>query len=97
MLYTITISCVFARDVKLKQRRAFRNAAVDEPAVEDGTRKRRKKKTLSVLDVTRTDIEEALVDLQIKTNVCVYQCETDEDLAMKIAVFTKAIAEKPYK
>ena len=85
------------RNVKLKQQRAFRSAAVGEPAVEDGTRKRRKKKTQPVLDVTRTDMEEALVDLQIKTNVCVYQCETDEDVALKIVVFTKAVAEKPYK
>ena len=88
---------IFFRDVTLKQKRAFRNAAVGEPAVEDGTRKRRKKKIQAVLDVTRTDIEEALVDLQIKTDVCVYQCETDEDVALKIAVFTKAVAERPYK
>lgn len=47
--------------------------------------------------MTTTDMEEALVDLQIRTNVCVYQCETDEDLALKIAVFTKAVAERPYK
>lgn len=87
----------YMRDVTLKQKRAFRNAAVGEPAVEDGTRKRRKKKIQAVLDVTRTDIEEALVDLQIKTDVCVYQCETDEDVALKIAVFTKAVAERPYK
>ncbi|XP_028413127.1 crossover junction endonuclease EME1-like [Dendronephthya gigantea] len=87
----------YMRNVKLKGQRAFRKAAVGEPAVEDGTRKRRKKKVEPVLDVTRTDIEEALVDLQIKTNVCVYHCETDEDLAMKIAVFTKAVAEKPFK
>ena len=85
------------RNVKLKGQRAFRTAAVGEPAVEDGTRKRRKKKVQPVLDVTRTDIEEALVDLQIKTNVCVYHCETDEDIALKIAVFTKAVAEKPFK
>ena len=85
------------RNVKLKHQRAFRNAAVGEPAVEDGARKRRKKKTQPVLDVTRTDIEEALVDLQIRTNVCVYQCEAEEDVALKIAVFTKAVAEKPYK
>ncbi len=88
---------MFFRDVKLKHQRAFRNKAVSEPAVEDGTRKRQRKKTLAVLDVTKTDIEEALVDLQIKTNVCVHQCETDEDVALKIAVFTKAVAEKPYK
>lgn len=47
--------------------------------------------------MTRTDIEEALVDLQIKTNICVYPCETDEDIAAKVVAFTKAVAEKPYK
>lgn len=47
--------------------------------------------------MTRTDIEEALVDLQIKTGVCVHPCETEEDIAVKIASFTKAVAEKPYK
>ena len=88
--------CLF-RNVKLKQQRAFRNAASGEPAVEDGARKRRRKKTQPVLDVTRTDIEEALVDMQIKCNVCVYHCETYEDVALKVAVFTKAVAEKPYK
>ena len=85
------------RNVKTKQQRAFRDAATGSSEDSDNNRKRKKKKINPTLNVTRTDIEEALVDLQIRTNVCVYPCETDEDVGTKIALFTKAVAERPYK
>ncbi|XP_046854595.1 crossover junction endonuclease EME1-like isoform X2 [Xenia sp. Carnegie-2017] len=87
----------YLRNVKLKKQRSFRVMATGEAPVDDGKKKRRRKKVDDVFKVSTTDIEEALIELQIKTNICVYHCENNDDLAMKIAVFTRAVAEKPYK
>lgn len=87
----------YLRSLKNKRQRALRNAALGTSEANVGNRKRRRKQITPTAYVTRTDIEEALVDLQIKTGVCVHPCETEEDIAVKIASFTKAVAEKPYK
>ena len=48
--------------------------------------------------VSRVDVEEALVDLQIKKPKCrVRMCETEEEFGDLLAMFTKAVAEAPYK
>ena len=48
--------------------------------------------------VSRVDVEEALVDLQIKQPRCrVRMCETEEELFELLTMFTKAVAEAPFK
>lgn len=48
--------------------------------------------------VSRVDVEEALVDLQIKQHKCrVRICETDEEFVELLTMFTKAVAEAPFK
>lgn len=48
--------------------------------------------------VSRVDVEEALVDLQIKQPDCrIRMCETEEEFADLLAMLTKAVAEAPFK
>lgn len=48
--------------------------------------------------MSRVDVEEALVDLQLRHPNCrVRMCETEEEFADMLAMFTKAVAEAPFK
>ena len=48
--------------------------------------------------VSRVDVEEALVDLQLRQPNCrVRMCETEEEFAELLTMFTKAVAEAPFK
>lgn len=94
---------LFWRDVKLAEKRQFRNAVLGSGSsdTENPSGKRRKKSNKesgpSVM-VSRVDVEEALVDLQIKKPKCrVRMCETEEEFAALLTMFTKAVAEAPYK
>ncbi|XP_064323360.1 crossover junction endonuclease EME1 [Phalacrocorax carbo] len=60
--------------------------------------KRRKKNTKdSGLKITRMDVEEALVDLQLDKQVQVSFFESCEELGEFATMFTKAVAEAPFK
>lgn len=91
------------RDVKLTEKRQFRSAVLGSSSsdTENLSGKRRTKSNKesgpSVM-VSRVDIEEALVALQIKKPKCrVRTCETEEEFADLLTMFTKAVAEAPYK
>lgn len=48
--------------------------------------------------VSRVDVEEALVDLQLRQPNCrVRMCETEEEFVELLAMFTKAVGEAPFK
>ena len=47
--------------------------------------------------ISRVEMEEILLALQLRSNCVVHFCETSEDLAQMIAMTTKAVAEAPYK
>lgn len=47
--------------------------------------------------VHRLDVEEAITDNQLQTDVMVYLLETSEELAEFVRTFSKAVAEKPAK
>ncbi|XP_068674792.1 crossover junction endonuclease EME1-like isoform X2 [Montipora foliosa] len=89
--------------VKLTQQRQFRNTVLgpsssdtDKPSGK-GRKKAKKGPELSVM-VSRVDVEEALVDLQLRQPNCrVRMCETEEEFAEMLSMFTKAVAEAPYK
>ncbi|RXM97717.1 Crossover junction endonuclease EME1 [Acipenser ruthenus] len=64
----------------------------------EGTNKRKRRKEGELLpDVSRVDLEEALVDLQLHTEVQVRFLETWKEFSDYIAMVTKAVAEAPFK
>ena len=68
-----------------------------EFGTEKARQKRSKKKAGPSVVISRLDMEEALVDLQLRTGCTVRMHETVQQLAEVIAMFTKGIAEAPFK
>lgn len=103
LIFTWLFSFVY-RDVKLTQTRQFRSAVLgssssdnEKPSSSKGRKKVNKKSGPSVM-VSRVDVEEALVDLQLRQPNCrVRMCETEEEFAELLAMFTKAVGEAPFK
>ncbi|XP_078346249.1 uncharacterized protein LOC144631640 [Oculina patagonica] len=93
----------YCRDVKVTQQRHFRSAVLgpsssDTENTSGKGRKKSKKESGPSVMVSRVDVEEALVDLQIKQPKCrVRMCETDEEFVELLTMFTKAVAEAPFK
>ena len=56
-----------------------------------------KKKQQLLPNISKTDLEDALLQLEFQHNCCVHFCESAEELAQLVCSFTKAVAEKPYK
>ncbi|XP_069729038.1 crossover junction endonuclease EME1 [Phaenicophaeus curvirostris] len=71
-------------------------AASGKQGGEQGKRGKRKSKG-SGLDITKMDMEEALVDLQLDRQVQVSTFESWEELGEFVRMFSKAVAEAPYK
>ncbi|XP_006819110.1 uncharacterized protein LOC100378274 [Saccoglossus kowalevskii] len=83
---------------KNKQNRDFRTAVLSNQGGDDnGKGGKRKNKSGILRVITRVDMEEALVDLQLNENCNVRLEETMADVGTVIAMFTKAIAEAPFK
>lgn len=103
LIFTWLFSFVY-RDVKLTQTRQFRSAVQgssssdnEKPSSSKGRKKVNKKSGPSVM-VSRVDVEEAMVDLQLRQPNCrVRMCETEEEFAELLAMFTKAVGEAPFK
>ncbi|KFQ42471.1 Crossover junction endonuclease EME1, partial [Nestor notabilis] len=83
----------FRLQSKKRQRQATANGS------QDGEQGRRKKKAVkdSGLEITRLDVEEALVDLQLCKQVQVRFFESWEELGVYATMFTKSVAEAPFK
>ncbi|XP_065065644.1 crossover junction endonuclease EME1-like isoform X2 [Rhopilema esculentum] len=56
-----------------------------------------KRKQPSMPCITKTDLEDTLLQLQLQYNCCVHFCEQAEDFAQFVCAFTKSIAERPHK
>ncbi|RUS82564.1 hypothetical protein EGW08_009694 [Elysia chlorotica] len=81
-----------AQKRSIKQR--HREAVTGQPA----TKARRKKAQSEVdLNVTQDEMEEAFVETQLFTGCILQPVDSDEELATQIQMFTKSVAEKPYK
>lgn len=90
----------YFKNVKLTNQRQFRNAVLgpSSSVTEKPRGKGRKKGPEPSVVVSRVDVEEALVDLQFcQPNCRVRMCETEEEFAEMLSMFTKAVAEAPYK
>lgn len=100
-IFTWLFSFVY-RDVKLTQTRQFRSAVLgssssdnEKPSSSKGRKKVNKRPSVMV---SRVDVEEALVDLQLRQPNCrVRMCETEEEFAELLAMLTKAVGEAPFK
>lgn len=87
--------------MKVTNQRQFRNTVLgpsssvtEKPS---GRKKVNKGPEMSVM-VSRVDVEEALVDLQLRQPNCrVRMCDTEEEFAEMLSMFTKAVAEAPHK
>ncbi|KAJ8246437.1 hypothetical protein GJAV_G00267730 [Gymnothorax javanicus] len=86
----------YFRSQKSQMQRKHRQAVLGE---EQGAGKRRKRKDggPQLPDVTRVELEEALVDLQLHTGVQVCFMPSWKEFCDYITMSTKAVAEAPFK
>eukprot|EP00105_Crassostrea_gigas_P025284 XP_011445820.1 PREDICTED: crossover junction endonuclease EME1 [Crassostrea gigas] len=80
----------YFRDQKTKVQRKHRAAVLSSVRVTPCT-------DSAQGSVHRLDVEEAITDNQLQTDVMVYLLETSEELAEFVRTFSKAVAEKPAK
>ncbi|KAK9406928.1 crossover junction endonuclease EME1 [Crotalus adamanteus] len=66
-------------------------------AQEEGKPRKRKEKTNPVSQLSRLDVEEALVELQLHTGVQVQVLASWKEFGEFASMFTKAVAEAPFK
>ncbi|KAM3860064.1 crossover junction endonuclease EME1 [Diretmus argenteus] len=90
----------YFRSQKSHSQKRFREAVLGEEqdAGKGGGRKRRKNAGVEALpEVSRVEVEEAVVHLQLHTGVPVRFLPTWKDFSDHIAMTTKAVAEAPFK
>ncbi|XP_010136655.1 PREDICTED: crossover junction endonuclease EME1, partial [Buceros rhinoceros silvestris] len=85
----------YFRSPRAQSKKGLQQAAASQEEKQGKQRKRKVKD--SVPEITRLDVEEALVELQLSKPVQVSFFETWEELGEFAMMFTKAIAEAPYK
>ncbi|KAB5555826.1 hypothetical protein PHYPO_G00038610 [Pangasianodon hypophthalmus] len=82
----------YFKNQNAKGRQKFRDAVLG-----DETKKRKRKDVEQLPDVSRVELEEALVDLQLHTGVQVHFHSTWKDFTNYVTMSTKAVAEAPFK
>ncbi|KAK7122716.1 hypothetical protein R3I94_019726 [Phoxinus phoxinus] len=91
----------YFRSQNSKCQKKFREAVLGEEknvGLQGGQKKRRKKDDINQLpEVSRVQVEETLVDLQLQTGVQVRFLSTWKDFTDYITMSTKAVAEAPFK
>ncbi|XP_033119072.1 crossover junction endonuclease EME1-like [Anneissia japonica] len=95
-MVTIAMEKYF-RHQKTLQNRNFRAACLGEDASTQQTKRKKNKKIEDITCVTRLDVEEALVDLQLQEGCVLKLIETPAELGDLVAMYTKAVAETPFK
>ncbi|XP_068007053.1 crossover junction endonuclease EME1 [Melanerpes formicivorus] len=87
----------YFRSLRVQSKKRLQQAAASgNQEVEQGKKRKRKVKD-SGLEITRMDVEEALVDMQLNKQVQVTFFESWEELGEFATMFTKAVAEAPFK
>ncbi|XP_016364791.1 crossover junction endonuclease EME1-like isoform X1 [Sinocyclocheilus rhinocerous] len=91
----------YFRSQNSKCQKKYREVVLGEEknvGLQGGQKKRRKKDDINQLpEVSRVQVEEALVDLQLQTGVQVRFLSTWKDFTDYITMLTKAVAEAPFK
>ncbi|XP_030818008.1 crossover junction endonuclease EME1 isoform X2 [Geospiza fortis] len=85
----------YFRSLQVQPKQRLRQTASGNQEKRGGRRKKESKD--SNLDLSRMDVKEALVDLQLSTQVQISIFESNEELGEYATMFTKAVAEAPYK
>uniref|UniRef100_A0A8C3ECR3 Essential meiotic structure-specific endonuclease 1 n=1 Tax=Corvus moneduloides TaxID=1196302 RepID=A0A8C3ECR3_CORMO len=86
----------YFRSLQGQPKQRLRHTAASGNQEKRGERRKKEVKG-SGLDLSRMDVEEALVDLQLSTQVQISMFESSEELGEYATMFTKAVAEAPYK
>lgn len=63
----------------------------------DGRSRHDQQQITDVYTVTRMDVEECCVDLQLTSNICVIHCDSIAEAAQIVLHLNKAVAETPFK
>ncbi|XP_037546752.1 crossover junction endonuclease EME1 [Nematolebias whitei] len=88
----------YFRVKKSKNHKMFRESVEGEETKGGKPKKKHKKDGVELLpEVSRVDVEEALVHLQLHTNVSVHFLSTWKEFSDYVAMTTKAVAEAPFK
>ncbi|KGL86121.1 Crossover junction endonuclease EME1, partial [Charadrius vociferus] len=87
----------YFRSLTAQSKKRLQQAAASGNQEEEQGKRRKKKVKDSDLEITRMDVEEALADLQVCKQVQVSLFESWEELGEFATMFTKAVAEAPFK
>ncbi|POI33002.1 hypothetical protein CIB84_003246 [Bambusicola thoracicus] len=87
----------YFRYLRAQSKKRLQCATVNRSQAEDRGDQRKKQVMDSGQEITRVDVEDALVDLQLCTRVQVSFFESWEELGEFATMFTKAVAEAPFK
>ncbi|NXT45411.1 EME1 endonuclease, partial [Pelecanoides urinatrix] len=87
----------YFRSLRVQSEKRLQQAAASGNQEEEQRKRRKRKAEDSGLEITRMDVEEALVDLQVCKQVHVSFCENWKDLGEFATVFTKAVAKASFK
>uniref|UniRef100_A0A669Q7L1 Essential meiotic structure-specific endonuclease 1 n=1 Tax=Phasianus colchicus TaxID=9054 RepID=A0A669Q7L1_PHACC len=87
----------YFRCLRAQSKKRLQQATVNRSQAEDRGDQRKKQVKDPGLEITRLDVEAALVDLQLCTRVQVTFFESWEELGEFATMFTKAVAEAPFK
>lgn len=82
---------------KSQNQKRFRVAVTGEEAQRGKNKRKRKDEGELLTEVTRVEVEEALVHLQLHTSVFIHFLSTWNDFTQHISMMTKAVAEAPFK
>ncbi|XP_072208242.1 crossover junction endonuclease EME1 [Excalfactoria chinensis] len=87
----------YFRCLRAQSKKRLQQTTVNRSQAEDWGDQRKKQVKDPGLEITRLDVEDALVDLQLCTRVQVTFFESWEELGEFATMFTKAVAEAPFK
>ncbi|XP_065591718.1 crossover junction endonuclease EME1 [Cyrtonyx montezumae] len=87
----------YFRCLRAQSKKGQQRSAVTRSQAEHRGDQRKKQVKDPGLEITRLDVEDALVDLQLHTHVQVTFFESWEELGEFATMFTKAVAEAPFK
>ncbi|XP_009987968.1 PREDICTED: crossover junction endonuclease EME1, partial [Tauraco erythrolophus] len=87
----------YFRSLRVQSKKRLQQAALSGNQEEEQGKQRKKKVKDSDMEITRKDVEDALIDLQLDKYVQVSPFESWEALGEFATMFTKAVAEAPFK
>ncbi|GAB6025731.1 crossover junction endonuclease eme1 [Chamberlinius hualienensis] len=80
-----------------RQQRQYRQHILNSDEPTQTNRRKRKMDNDSDLSISHSDVEEVLVDLQIREPCTLYMLSDSDELARLVVSITKAVAESPFK